>query len=142
MSLLLILLSLSVTVSKGAYNLIDFGAKPDGITDNKQPFLNAWTKVCGSTRPVSIYVPPGKFLVSQTDFIGPCQNNDVEIYIDGTIVAPSGHNTGATTWILFKYVQGLSIVGGTLDGQGQLLWDCKISGSNCPEASTVCLIKT
>lgn len=66
MSFLLILLSLSFTVSNGAYNVIDFGAKPDGITDNKRPFLDAWAKVCGSTSPASMYVPQGRFLVTQS----------------------------------------------------------------------------
>lgn len=61
MSFLLILLSLSFTVSNGAYNVIDFGAKPDDITDNKRPFLDAWAKVCGSTSPASCTCHKGGF---------------------------------------------------------------------------------
>ncbi|KAJ4751380.1 Pectin lyase-like superfamily protein [Rhynchospora pubera] len=135
MSLLLILLSLSLAASNGAYNVIDFGAKPDGVSDNKKAFLDAWAKVCSSTQSASIYVPPGKFLVSEAHFMGPCKQNSVEIYIDGTIVAPSGY-TSAPKWILFQYIEGFSIFGGTLDGQGQSMWNCRTSGSNCSEAST------
>ncbi|CDP08138.1 unnamed protein product [Coffea canephora] len=37
---------------------------------------------------------------------------------------------------LFERVNGLSIYGGTLDGQGTGLWACKNSGKHCPQGAT------
>ncbi|KAJ3671543.1 hypothetical protein LUZ60_007622 [Juncus effusus] len=135
LSLLLTLLYISFTLGTASYNVIDFGAVPDGRTDNKIPFLNAWYQVCGNAKPSLLYVPPGRFLVSQATFNGPCMNNYTRVFIDGTIVAPSGF-TEELAWISFKYVNGLSIFGGKLDGQGKAMWDCKTYGSSCPQAST------
>ncbi|EHA8592464.1 Polygalacturonase [Cocos nucifera] len=40
----------------------------------------------------------------------------------------------------FKYVEGLSIYGGTLDGRGQALWACKMAGRSCPVGATALTI--
>ncbi|CAI9762933.1 unnamed protein product [Fraxinus pennsylvanica] len=58
--------------------------------------------------------------------------------IDGTLVAPSNYNMigNSGTWIKFKRVTEVSVIGGTLDGQGANLWACKNSGRSCPKGST------
>ncbi|XP_073007522.1 polygalacturonase-like [Typha latifolia] len=132
--LLLLLLSFAVT-TQAAYNVVDFGAKPDGRTDAAKPFLSAWAAACGAAKPAMVHVPAGRFFVSQARFVGPCKNNKVRVFIDGTVVAPPGNN-GVVEWIAFKYVDGLSIYGGTLDGQGQSMWACKKAGRSCPIATT------
>ncbi|XP_072959583.1 polygalacturonase-like [Typha angustifolia] len=136
MSVLLLLLLLSFAVTThAAYNVVDFGAKPDGRTDAAKAFLSAWAAACGATKPAMVHVPAGRFFVSQARFAGPCKNNKIRVFIDGTVVAPPGNN-GVVEWIAFKYVDGLSIYGGTLDGQGQSMWACKKAGRSCPIATT------
>lgn len=116
------------------YNVVSFGAKPDGYTDSTLAFLNAWAKACASPNPAAIYVPRGRFLLGTTVFKGKCTNKAISITIDGTLVAPSDYRvTGkAGNWLKFDHVDGVSIRGGVLDGQGTSLWNCKNSGkSSC-----------
>ncbi|KAJ7961817.1 Polygalacturonase-like [Quillaja saponaria] len=120
------------------YNVANFGAKPDGKTESTKAFLNAWANACGSTRPASIYVPRGRFLLRNAAFTGPCKNNAISVQIDGTLVAPSDYRVIGKTanWLLFQRVNGVSIRGGILDGRGTGLWSCKMSGKNCPSGAT------
>nr|DAD25141.1 TPA_asm: hypothetical protein HUJ06_026605 [Nelumbo nucifera] len=117
-----------------SYNVVDFGAKPDGKTDSTHAFLVAWAGACGSVSPATVYVPPGSYLVSRAAFNGQCKNTDITIRIEGTLVAPSDYNVLGSSgyWLTFDGVTGVSIYGGTLDGQGSGLWSCKASGKSCP----------
>lgn len=134
-SFTILLLSLSSS-AMAAYNIVDFGARPDGRTDSAKAFLSAWAKACGSNKPATVYVPAGRFFLSQATFQGPCNNAGLRILIDGTIVAPSGYGS-MLKWIFFKNLDGVSIHGGTLDGRGQPLWACKLAGRSCPVGATV-----
>ncbi|XP_028803186.1 polygalacturonase-like [Neltuma alba] len=122
----------------GNYNVLSFGAKPDGKTDCTKAFLSAWQKACDSAELATIYVPAGRFLLGKTAFSGECNNKAISITIDGTLVAPSHyHVTGNDdNWIVFDNVDGVSVRGGLLDGQGTALWACKNSGGNCPSGAT------
>lgn len=126
--------------ASSTYDVTEFGAKPDGITDSTKAFLNAWTNACASPYPASIYVPRGKFLLGNVTFSGTCTNKAISITIGGTLEASSDYYvTGkAETWLKFQSVDGVSINGGVLDGQGTALWNCKNSvQSNCPNGSMV-----
>ncbi|WJX23167.1 endo-polygalacturonase [Trifolium repens] len=117
------------------YNVLDFGAKPNGKIDSTKSFLIVWNKVCTSNKPSTIYVPHGKFLLGRVTFSGElCVNKNISIIIDGTLVAPSDYNVigEASYWLMFEKVSGVSIHGGVLDGKGNSLWDCKNSGKSCP----------
>nr|XP_027115734.1 polygalacturonase-like [Coffea arabica] len=121
------------------YNVQSYGAKSDGRSDSTNSFLSAWAAACASVAPATIYVPPGRFLVGGASFWGQnCKNNAITIHIDGTLVAPSDYNVLGHTgnWLKFERVNGLSIYGGTLDGQGTGLWACKNSGKHCPQGAT------
>ncbi|XP_022880536.1 polygalacturonase-like [Olea europaea var. sylvestris] len=121
------------------YNVQTLGAKPDGKTDSTKAFLRAWTSACSSAQPATIHVPSGRFLLGATSFSGQkCRSRAITLRIDGTLVAPSNYNTigNSGTWIKFKRVTGVSVIGGTLDGQGANLWACKNSGRSCPKGST------
>ncbi|KAH0706462.1 hypothetical protein KY285_010966 [Solanum tuberosum] len=125
--------------TKITYNVQSYGAKPDGKTDSTKAFLNAWAAACASTKSVMIYVPQGRYLLASAAFWGQnCKNKDTTIKIDGTLVAPSDYkvigNTG--NWLKFERVNGLTISGGTFDGQGAALWTCKTSGKSCPNGAT------
>ncbi|XP_077227971.1 polygalacturonase-like [Tasmannia lanceolata] len=123
--------------TNGALNILDFGAKADGATDSTKSLLNAWASACGSLTPESIHIPSGKFLINQVTFEGPCKNHGISIWIDGTLIAPSNYESIGTSghWLVFNNVQGVSIYGGTLDGQGTGLWACKAAGKNCPDGA-------
>ncbi|KAK6930418.1 Glycoside hydrolase, family 28 [Dillenia turbinata] len=121
------------------YDVVSLGAKADGQTDSTQFFLSAWTSACGSASPATIYVPQGRFLVKSAHFNGGhCKNNAITVRIDGTLVAPSDYNIIGKdgNWLIFEAVNGVSVLGGTLDGQGTSLWSCKRSGKSCPSGAT------
>ncbi|KAL5579222.1 hypothetical protein UlMin_011664 [Ulmus minor] len=138
-----ILLSLFLFISSAiaeplTVNVESLGAKPDGKTDGTKAFLAAWAKACASINPAVIYVPAGSFLLSKVVFTGQCKNNAITFQIAGTLVAPSDYRVigNADNWILFQHVNGVTISGGILDGQGTGLWACKSAGKTCPTGAT------
>ncbi|XP_076895566.1 polygalacturonase-like [Bidens hawaiensis] len=136
---LILITSIATTVSAATYNVKTLGAKANGKTDSTKAFMAAWTSACASTKPAIVYVPKGKYMVGALRFSGPCRNGAIMVRIDGTLVAPSNYFVlgNAKFWLLFHGVQGVTIVGGTLDAQGAGLWACKSSGRrNCPEGAT------
>ncbi|GAY67262.1 hypothetical protein CUMW_255170 [Citrus unshiu] len=97
--------SLAIPLS---YNVLSFGARPDGQTDSVKSFVAAWAQACGSAEAATIYVPPGRYLLSNVVFQGQCKNNDITIRIDGTlwlqlIIMLSEMREN---WILFEHVSG------------------------------------
>ncbi|XAR64540.1 Polygalacturonase [Bertholletia excelsa] len=123
--------------SAATYNVESFGARGDGRTDSTKAFLRAWSAACKSAQPATIYVPRGRYLMGKTVFEGKCGSRYVTFRIEGTLVAPSDFRAigNEDNWILFHKVSGVSIFGGTLDGQGSGLWHCKKSGNSCPEGA-------
>ncbi|KAK9087826.1 hypothetical protein Syun_030220 [Stephania yunnanensis] len=109
------------------FNVVDLGAKGDGRTDSTRAFLRAWESACASPSSTTIYVPQGRYLLNEVLFTGECKGR-VTFKIDGTLVAPSDYHILGTSgkWITFNKVQGVSISGGILDGQGAGLWACKV----------------
>ncbi|KDP29566.1 hypothetical protein JCGZ_19279 [Jatropha curcas] len=93
------------------FNIVRYGAKPDGQTDSSKALLAAWTQACASTEAATI---------------------------DGTLSAPSDYNVigNSEEWIAFRHVNGVTVSGGILDGQGSGLWSCKNSGKSCPNGAT------
>nr|CDM86868.1 unnamed protein product [Triticum aestivum] len=124
--LLVAFTALLALTTAAEYNVVDYGARPDGGTDSAGAFLAAWGAACNDTgrsgsRPV-LRVPAGRFLLSQAYFKGPCRSAGVVVAIDnnGTVFAPPALDSKA--WIMFHHADGLAIRGGTLDGQGQEYW--------------------
>ncbi|KAG9141281.1 hypothetical protein Leryth_001755 [Lithospermum erythrorhizon] len=129
----------STLAGRPTYNVLSYGAKGDGGTDSTNAFLSAWAATCNSTKPSTMYVPRGKFLLRNVAFWGQtCKNTAIKVQIDGTLVAPSNYNVIGNTgcWIKFSRVNGVSISGGILDGRGTNLWACKTSGKSCPGGAT------
>lgn len=122
-----------------AFNVVDFGANPSGDTDSSESFLRAWAAACGSSAPAVVYVPPGRYSITQVHFGGRCRNRGITFLISGTLVAPADYTVmrNVDYWILFDGVDGVSINGGTLDGQGAALWNCKAFRKDCPNGATV-----
>ncbi|PON46716.1 Glycoside hydrolase [Parasponia andersonii] len=120
-------------------NVVSLGAKGDGKTDSTKAFLSAWAKACGSVKPAVIDVPAGRFLLKNVVFSGQCKNNAITFRIAGTLVAPSDYRVigNVGNWIFFQSVNGVTISGGILDGQGTALWACKNSAkTSCPSGAT------
>ncbi|XP_019195810.1 PREDICTED: polygalacturonase-like [Ipomoea nil] len=119
--------------SSVSYNVVNFGAKPDGKTESTQAFLRAWASACRSLRPATVYVPKGNYLLKAVVFNGPCKNR-ITVRIDGTLVAPTDYwalgNSGY--WILFSKVDRISVIGGKIDAKGAGFWACRNSRKNCP----------
>ena len=122
------------------FNIVSLGAIADGKTDASHAFQEAWANACGSSEPATIYVPNGAFYIQSGNFSGPCKNNAITIVINGTLIASSNIQVLAQSqaWIAFRQINGLSIYGGVIDGQGIGLWNCKHSGKSCPDGATVC----
>ncbi|KAK3012494.1 hypothetical protein RJ639_008518 [Escallonia herrerae] len=124
----------SLPSTNAAYNVVSFGAKPDGQSDSTLPFLRAWMAACNSVAPAMVYVPRGTFLIKNAVFSGPCKNR-ILFQIQGTLVAPWDYRSLGNSgfWILFQKVSWLTVSGGgTVDGRGAGFWACRRTGSNCP----------
>ncbi|RCV34942.1 hypothetical protein SETIT_7G198900v2 [Setaria italica] len=80
------------------FDVVDHGARGDGITDDTKAFEAAWTAACGAKAPsASMVVPPQRsFLVGPVSFQGPCASERITVQIQGNIVAPP--STAANTW--------------------------------------------
>ncbi|XP_068666567.1 polygalacturonase-like [Aristolochia californica] len=134
----LLLLSLCLLTKNGAadlnLNVADFGAIGDGKTDASRSFLSAWALACASRFPATIFVPPKTYLLRPTVFEGPCINRAVTIELNGILLAPADYNDmgSSISWLKFHRAEGLSIVGGYINGQGSTLWACKKGGHHCP----------
>ncbi|PHU25537.1 hypothetical protein BC332_03869 [Capsicum chinense] len=136
---LLFILFLNLSLAENTINVQNYGAKSNGKTDSSKAFLSAWAVACSSTSPTTIYVPRGNYLIRTAYFNGQtCKSKAINIRIDGTLLAPSDYNVigNAENWIKFEKVTGVSIYGGTFDGQGSGLWACKNSHKNCPKGTT------
>ncbi|KDP33147.1 hypothetical protein JCGZ_13539 [Jatropha curcas] len=121
-----------------SYNVITYGAKPDGRTNSAQAFISAWSQACESKEPATIHIPKGKYLLTKLVFRGPCKNNAIVFVIDGTLLAPSDYRiiANAEDWIELEHVSNVSVFGGILDANGSQLWSCKNSGKNCLSGAT------
>ncbi|TKY68803.1 Polygalacturonase protein [Spatholobus suberectus] len=108
-ALVLFLFTFRSAIAEGlTFNVVSFGAKPDGETDSTNAFLSAWGRACSSTTPTTIYVPLGRFLVGNAVFKGRCNKKGITIRIDGALVAPSNYDVigNAGNWLFFDDVMG------------------------------------
>ncbi|XP_051118255.1 polygalacturonase-like [Andrographis paniculata] len=124
--------------SANVFNIMHFGARPDAITDSSAALLEAWSLACASAMPSTVFVPPGRFLLRNVLLQGPCRNPAMAVRIFGTLLAPADYNAigDKGTWLHFEGLDGLSVLGGTIDGRGAALWDCKKTRRNCPSGAT------
>ncbi|KAL8204555.1 hypothetical protein R6Q57_010178 [Mikania cordata] len=116
-----------------SYNVVSFGARPDGRTDSSPAFESAWRAACASSSSSMVYIPRGMFMTKPVVFSGPCRNI-ILFQIDGTLVAPSNYQDMGNSgfWILFTKVSRLTVHGGTIDARGSKFWACRRTGSHCP----------
>ncbi|KAI5019712.1 hypothetical protein ZWY2020_044600 [Hordeum vulgare] len=112
--------------------LDDFGAVGDGVANDTQAFVDAWTAACGSEEEAVLAVPAAKaYQIWPVQLSGPCKKK-LKLLIAGTIVAPASPDEWAgrdpMKWLYVYGVDGLSVSGGgTIDGVGHEWWarSCK-----------------
>ncbi|KAI3452716.1 hypothetical protein Pfo_009380 [Paulownia fortunei] len=108
------------------FNVLGFGAKGDGSTDDTKAFQAAWAAACKVEASVINVPAEYVFLVGPISFSGPyCQHNIV-FQLDGTIIAPTSSShwgSGLLQWLEFTKLVGITIKGsGTIDGNGAVWW--------------------
>ncbi|ESQ28830.1 hypothetical protein EUTSA_v10018672mg [Eutrema salsugineum] len=126
--------------ARTSLNVLNFGAKPNGLVDSTKAFSDAWDNACGLEDSVIIYVPKGRYLVSrELRFEGEsCRSRETTLRIDGTLIGPQNYRLlgKEENWFSFIGVHNITVLGGSFDAKGSTLWSCKAKGLNCPEGAT------
>ncbi|KAI4329829.1 hypothetical protein MLD38_028172 [Melastoma candidum] len=120
------------------FNVLDFGAKGDGKTDDTKAFDAAWSAACKLTGPTML-VPSGyTFLVKPISFSGPNCGPNIVFQLEGKIIAPTDSQawgSGILQWIEFTKLSKITIKGyGVIEGQGSV-WR---SNSMADKVSQIC----
>ncbi|KAJ8638713.1 hypothetical protein MRB53_012980 [Persea americana] len=58
----------------GSFNVMDFGAKGDGLAEDTRAFMAAWQAACSYTGSARLLIPKHTYLLGQVKFAGPCKN--------------------------------------------------------------------
>ncbi|WRX16576.1 Glycoside hydrolase [Theobroma cacao] len=108
------------------FDVVDFGAKGDGKTDDTKAFQSAWAAACKVEASTVVVPAEFVFLVGPISFSGPyCQANIV-FQLDGTIIAPADSQPwgqGILQWLEFSKLRGITVQGkGIIDGRGSGWW--------------------
>lgn len=114
------------------FDVTDFGAIGDGVTDDTQVFADVWEMACSSHSKPTILIPSGRmFLLRPIDFGGPCREK-LTFKISGAIIAPEDPDIWAGLnpfkWLYFHGVTHLNVEGhGMINGMGYEWWarSCK-----------------
>ncbi|QCD82301.1 polygalacturonase At1g48100 [Vigna unguiculata] len=112
--------------SSTTFNVLDFGAKGDGKTDDTKAFQAAWAEACKVEASTMVIPPDYVFFVGPISFSGPYCKPNIVFQLDGTIVAPTNPNAwgrGLLQWLEFTKLVGITIQGnGVIDGKGSVWW--------------------
>ncbi|KAK9119730.1 hypothetical protein Scep_017823 [Stephania cephalantha] len=112
--------------NSNVFDVLSFGAKGDGNTDDTKAFEAAWAAACLVEASTIIVPSEHVFLVGPISFSGPnCQSNIV-FQLDGKIIAPTSSKywgSGLLQWLEFTKLRGITVKGGgVIDGQGSVWW--------------------
>ncbi|XP_076904735.1 putative polygalacturonase At3g15720 [Bidens hawaiensis] len=112
------------------FDVLKYGAKGNGKTDDSQAFMNAWKAACQS-KPNSksiLNIPRGRtYLLKPVAFTGPCKPAKIYVQVSGNIVSSTRKadyvSNHSDSWLLFSNVNGLTVSGnGRIDGLGPMWW--------------------
>ncbi|KAG5534915.1 hypothetical protein RHGRI_022881 [Rhododendron griersonianum] len=109
------------------FNVLDYGARGDGKTDDSKAFEAAWADACKVVASTMV-VPSGPvFLLYPVSFSGTNCEPNIVFQLDGKIIAPTSSaawGSGLLQWLEFTKLNGITIRGsGTIDGQGSVWWN-------------------
>ncbi|EES13732.1 hypothetical protein BDA96_07G119300 [Sorghum bicolor] len=137
--LLLVVVAIVVSISADGgtvINVKNYGAHGNGANDDSKPLMAAWKAACGSAGAVTMVVTPGTYYIGPVQFHGPCKASSLTFQLQGsTLKAATDLSKFGNDWIEFGWVNGLTVTGGTIDGQGAASWpfnkcpvrkDCKV----------------
>ncbi|XP_011007737.1 PREDICTED: probable polygalacturonase At1g80170 [Populus euphratica] len=111
------------------FNVINYGASGNGITNDSLAFLRTWNNTCNAPGTSTMIIPKGKtFFLNPLTFNGPCKANKISVMFYGRVIAPDGPNNwkerDLSTWLRFKDIAWLTVSGSRLlDGRGEGWWD-------------------
>ncbi|KAJ3692490.1 hypothetical protein LUZ60_012840 [Juncus effusus] len=109
------------------FNVLDYGAKGDGVTDDTKAFQDTWAAACKVQASTMVVPSNYQFLLGPISFAGPTCQPNIIFQLDGTIVAPIDHKSfgpGLLQWIEFTKLKGITIQGlGIIDGCGNSWWN-------------------
>ncbi|KAK8450936.1 hypothetical protein SEVIR_6G123100v4 [Setaria viridis] len=140
--LALIVVALLASASAGAGNVVNvknYGAKGNGVNDDTKPLMTAWKAACATAGAVTMVVPAGTYYLGPVQFHGPCKASTLTFQLQGTLKAATDLKRFGNDWIEFGWVNGLTVAGGVIDGQGAASWpfnkcpvrkDCKVLPTN------------
>ncbi|KAL1317179.1 hypothetical protein HN51_069276 [Arachis hypogaea] len=108
------------------FNVLDFGAKGDGSTDDTKAFQATWGAACKVEASTMLVPADYTFYVGPMSFSGPYCKPSIVFQLDGTIIAPTNANAwsgGLLQWLEFTKLVGITIQGkGVIDGRGSVWW--------------------
>ncbi|KAL5227590.1 hypothetical protein ABZP36_015855 [Zizania latifolia] len=108
------------------FNVVDSGAKGDGVSDDTKAFEAAWAAACKQGSSTVLVPAELEFLVGPISFSGPYCKPNIVFQLDGTILAPTSAKawgSGLLQWIEFTKLNGIAIQGnGVINGRGQQWW--------------------
>ncbi|CAN6453127.1 unnamed protein product [Victoria cruziana] len=130
-------------IGRTLVNVDSLGAVGDGITDDTEAFVQAWTMACHTSNAVLLVPERRTYLVKAARFNGPCASNLI-VQISGEIVAPEEPEDwdpdNPRTWLVFSSLKDVIFQGGGLiNGSGRNWWasSCKINKTKpCRSAPT------
>ncbi|KAJ6891836.1 hypothetical protein NC651_025128 [Populus alba x Populus x berolinensis] len=109
----LVSLNINISYAKTSYNVLTYGARPNGKTDSTQAFLDAWTAACGSTDPTMIYIPKGSIgsLAKTMDEPGV-----LNVTVKSTIFTGTTNGFRIKSWARHStgFVQAIRFIGATM----------------------------
>ncbi|KAJ0522569.1 putative endo-polygalacturonase [Helianthus annuus] len=127
-------------VSTTIFDVVQYGAKGDGIIDDSPAFIAAWKAACQSTPNTTsiLNIPVGRtYLLKPIAFSGPCKPSKIFVQVAGNIVGSNNKtdwmSNHGDSWLLFSMVSGLTVSGnGQIDGQGPIWWENACIGTPSP----------
>ncbi|KAE9611156.1 putative polygalacturonase [Lupinus albus] len=119
-------LNFGLAIKESSYNVMNYGAKGDGKSDDANAFLSAWKNACGVEGVSTLIIPKGKvFMLKDLELKGPCKATSIHIQLLGNIVAPNMDQWGKDKIRLIRIsnVKSLKIDGeGKIEGNGSSWW--------------------
>ncbi|CAK9316523.1 unnamed protein product [Citrullus colocynthis] len=87
-TLVLLCISKSHAQNDQVFDIINFGGKSDGKTNNGQALSMAWDEGCGYNGSAVVLIPQGTFLIFPLKLEGPCHGS-TKLQINGNVLAPN-----------------------------------------------------